>query len=193
MQLMKLLAFLLLFNQALACDNKNLYPDNSYPEVLITTSMGDILVELDRIRAPITVDNFLQYIDSGAYLGTVFHRVEKDFVIQGGGYDVKLKGIKECKQIYNESGNGLKNTKGTIAMARYDDPHSAASQFYFNLTDTPSLDPNSKNWGYTVFGEVIEGMEVLNAISQVKIGYSTVLDATTVPIEPILIKNITVQ
>jgi peptidyl-prolyl cis-trans isomerase A (cyclophilin A) len=78
-------------------------------------------------------------------------------------------------------------------MARYDDPHSATSQFYFNLTDTPSLDPNSKNWGYTVFGEVIEGMEVLKAISQVKIGFSKRLDSDTVPIEPILIKNITVQ
>jgi peptidyl-prolyl cis-trans isomerase A (cyclophilin A) len=193
MYIIRTLSLLLLFNQAFACGNKNLYPDISYPEVLITTSMGDILVELDRIRSPITVNNFLQYIDSGAYIGTIFHRVEKDFVIQGGGYNKKLEDIKECDKIYNESGNGFKNTLGTIAMARYDDPHSATSQFYFNLTDTPSLDPNSKNWGYTVFGEVIEGMDVLTAISQVNIGYSKILDADTVPIEPILIKSITVQ
>lgn len=193
MYILRTLSFFLLFNQAFACDNKNLYPDNSYPEVLISTSMGDILVELDRIRAPITVNNFLQYIDSGTYIGTIFHRVEKDFVIQGGGYDAKFKDIKECEKIYNESGNGLKNSKGTIAMARYDDPHSATSQFYFNLTDTPSLDPNSKNWGYAVFGEVIEGMDVLTTISQVKIGFSNVLDADTVPIEPVLINKITVQ
>jgi peptidyl-prolyl cis-trans isomerase A (cyclophilin A) len=193
MYLLKTLSLLLLFNLAFACDKKNLYPDNSYPEVLITTSMGDILVELDRIRSPITVNNFLQYIDSGSYIGTIFHRVDKNFVVQGGGYNKKLEDIKECDKIYNESGNGLKNTLGTIAMARYDNPHSATSQFYFNLTDTPSLDPNSKNWGYTVFGEVIEGMDVLKAISHVKTGYSKILDSDTVPIEPILIKEISVQ
>lgn len=189
----KAIFFTFLVSQAMACNKKNLYPDNTFPEVLISTSMGEILVELDRNRAPITVNNFLQYIASGAYVNTIFHRVEKDFVIQGGGYYKKLKDIVECEKIYNESGNGLKNTTGTIAMARYDDPHSATSQFYFNLTDTPSLDPNRKNWGYTVFGEVVEGMDVLKAISAVKLGYSKALDSDTVPIEPVLIKSITVQ
>jgi peptidyl-prolyl cis-trans isomerase A (cyclophilin A) len=107
MTILKTLFLLLIFNQAIACGKKNLYPDNSYPEVLITTSMGNILVELDRIRAPITVNNFLQYIDSGAYIGTIFHRVEKDFVVQGGGYNNKFEDIIECDKIYNESGNGF--------------------------------------------------------------------------------------
>ena len=155
--------------------------------------MGDVVIELDRNRAPITVNNFLQYIASGSYVNSILHRVEKDFVIQGGGYYKNLEDIVECKKIFNESGNGLKNTKGTIAMARYDDPHSATSQFYINLSESPSLDPNAKNWGYTVFGEVIEGMDVLSAISNVEVGYSKALDASTVPLEPIIIKSIKVQ
>lgn len=176
-----------------SCDTSTIYPDNLFPEVLIKTSMGEILVELDRNRAPITVNNFLHYVKSGSYKKTIFHRVEKEFVIQGGGYDAKFKAIKECEKIYNESGNGLRNTTGTIAMARYDDPHSATSQFYFNLSDTPSLDPNAKNWGYTVFGEVIEGVDVLKKISQVKVGYSKHTDSENVPIEPVLILNVSIN
>lgn len=183
----------MLSHYSLACDGSKLYPDQIFIEVLFKTSKGNILVELDRNRAPITVNNFLQYIESGAYNDTIIHRVEKDFVIQGGGYDKGIKEIKHCKRIYNESGNGLKNTTGTIAMARYDDPHSATSQFYFNLTDTPSLDPNAKNWGYTVFGEVIEGMEVLQAISKVAVGYSKKLDSVSMPMDAITIKEITVN
>ncbi len=188
----KIIAFFLflILSAPYACEKGQVYPDKTFPEVQIKTSMGMIVVELDRDRAPITVNNFLKYVKSGAYKNTIFHRVEKDFVIQGGGY---LKGYKEvvsCGKIFNESGNGLKNTRGTIAMARYDDPHSATSQFYFNLTDTPSLDPNSKNWGYTVFGEVVEGMDVLDAISQVKVGYSKKIDSTSVPIEPVIIQDI---
>jgi len=179
--------------QALACDKTEIYPDITFPEILIKTSMGNILVELDRNRAPITVNNFLKYVQSGKYNNTIFHRVEKDFVIQGGGYNSQIQEVLECDKIYNESGNGLKNTTGTIAMARYDDPHSATSQFYFNLSDTPSLDPNTKNWGYTVFGEVIEGMEVLHEISKVKVGYSKKLDSITMPLEAIVIKEITIE
>ena len=176
-----------------ACDGSKIQEGNSFPEILIETSFGNILIELDRNRAPITVNNFLYYVTSGKYNKTVFHRVEKNFVIQGGGYNEKLDPIVECNTIYNESGNGLKNTTGTIAMARYEDPHSATSQFYFNLTDTPSLDPNSKNWGYTVFGDVIEGMEVLESISTKMVGYSKKLGAKNVPLEPIIIKNITIN
>ena len=177
----------------LACDRTEVYPDNTFPEVLIKTSMGDILLELDRNRAPITVNNFLHYIKSNKYKNTIFHRVEKDFVIQGGGYNKNFEAISECDKIFNESGNGLKNTKGTIAMARYGDPHSATSQFYFNLTNTPSLDPNSKNWGYVVFGEVIEGIEVLQNISTVKVGYSDILSSENVPIEPVTIIEVTIN
>ena len=181
------------FADAQACEKGNIYPDKSFPEIEIITSMGTIVIELDRNRAPITVNNFLQYIKSGAYKNTIFHRVEKDFVIQGGGYYKDFKEVDSCGKIVNESGNGLKNTRGTVAMARYDDPHSASSGFYFNLADTPSLDPNAKNWGYTVFGEVVEGMEILDAISKVIVGYSKKIDAVNVPIEPIIIKNITVN
>lgn len=184
-----MLAQILLVSESWACDAKTHYPNNSFPEVHIKTSLGEIVVELDRNRAPITVNNFLQYLVEGAYKKTLFHRVEKNFVVQGGGYDAKSNAIKTCDKIFNESGNGLKNSKGTIAMARYDDPHSATSQFYFNLTDSPSLDPNAKNWGYTVFGYVIEGMDVLEKISQAKVGYSQKLGVENIPVEPILIEK----
>lgn len=192
---MKIILLFSLLNTYLlqACEKGEVYPDKTFPEILITTNMGDILVELDRNRAPITVNNFLKYIKSGVYKDTIFHRVVKDFVIQGGGYTKKFESIEECGKIFNESGNGLKNTQGTIAMARYEDPHSATSQFYFNLTDTPSLDPNAKNWGYAVFGEVIEGMDVLEKISHVAIGYSNKINAETVPRESVIITNIEVQ
>ncbi len=188
-----LVALFIAVSTTYACEKGQAYPDKTFPEVLIKTSMGDIMIELDRNRAPITVNNFLQYIKSGTFKKTIFHRVEKDFVIQGGGYNKDFKEITSCGKIFNESGNGLKNTRGTIAMARYDDPHSATSQFYFNLTDTPSLDPNAKNWGYTVFGEVVEGMDILDAISQVRVGYSKKIDSVNVPIEPILILEIVVD
>jgi len=188
-----LLLILFTLSAANACEKGNVYPDKTFPEVLIKTSMGDVIIELDRNRAPITVNNFLQYIKSGTFKKTIFHRVEKDFVIQGGGYNKDFKEITSCGKIFNESGNGLKNTRGTIAMARYDDPHSATSQFYFNLTDTPSLDPNAKNWGYTVFGEAVEGMDILDKISQVRVGYSKKIDSVNVPMEPILILDITID
>jgi len=188
-----LLLFFLISCATHACEKGQVYPDKTFPEVVIKTSMGDIVIELDRDKAPITVNNFLKYVKSGAFKDTIFHRVEKDFVIQGGGYLKDYKEVVSCGKIFNESGNGLKNTRGTIAMARYDDPHSATSQFYFNLTDTPSLDPNAKNWGYTVFGEVVEGMNILNTISQVKVGYSKKIDSVNVPIEPIIIIDIIVD
>jgi len=188
---MVILAFAI--NGAIACEDVPVYPDKIFPEVLIETSVGNIIIELDRKRAPITVNNFLQYIKSGLYTKTIFHRVEENFVIQGGGYDIKFNAIDECDKIFNESGNGLKNKAGTIAMARYDDPHSATSQFYINLTDSPSLDPNAKNWGYTVFGEVIEGMDTLKKISKVRVGYSDKLEIENVPHEPITINKISVQ
>jgi peptidyl-prolyl cis-trans isomerase A (cyclophilin A) len=115
------------------------------------------------------------------------------FVVQGGGYtkDIEEKTLHE--NILNESGNGLQNRTGTIAMARFDDPHSATRQFYFNMNDNTSLDPNSRSWGYTVFGEVISGMEVLEAIAAVKTGYSDALDAEDVPLEQVLLIRATVQ
>lgn len=192
--MMNLLILLFMFiSVGNTCEDAEVYPDKMFPEVLITTSMGDILVELNRNKAPITVNNFLKYVKEGLYTNTIFHRVEENFVVQGGGYDARFNEINECGNIFNESGNGLRNKTGSIAMARYDDPHSATSQFYFNLTDSNSLDPNPKNWGYTVFGEIVEGKEVLQAISKVNTGYSDKLQSDNVPIEPISIKSIKVN
>ena len=184
---------LITFNNTYGCDSQTVYPDKTFPEIEITTSMGVIVIELDRNRAPITVNNFLKYIKMDMYKNTIFHRIEKDFVVQGGGYNTQFDEIDECDKIFNESGNGLKNTEGTIAMARYDDPHSATSQFYFNLSDNPSLDPNAKNWGYTVFGEIIEGMDILKKISQTKVGFSHILNSENVPTESIIIKSVSIN
>ena len=169
------------------CFPPELIPDNMFPTIKLETSMGDIEVELNRMRAPINANNFLRYVLEGEYDGTIFHRVMPGFVVQGGGYtkDIEEKTLHE--NVFNESGNGLKNKTGTIAMARYDDPHTATRQFYFNVNDNSSLDPSSRKWGYTVFGEVVSGMEVLEAIAGVETGYSEDLDAEDVPLMPIVL------
>jgi len=169
------------------CFPPEMIPDNLFPTIKLETSMGDIEVELNRMRAPITVNNFLRYVLEGEYDGTIFHRVMIGFVVQGGGYTKDIEEKKMYDNILNESGNGLENLFGSIAMARYDDPHSATRQFYFNMENNTSLDPSSRNWGYTVFGQVINGMEVLQAIAEVETGYSEDLDAEDVPVEPILL------
>ncbi len=143
----------------------DILPNELFPIVELQTTAGKIKVELDRMRAPITVNNFLFYVKNGSYDGTIFHRVEKDFVIQGGGYDSAFKERDRIAAIFNESGNGLKNEMFTIAMARDDEPHSAERQFYFNLADNEGLDPG-KTWGYAVFGTVLEGEEVLLRIAE---------------------------
>lgn len=143
------------------------------PKVEIVTSMGSIVVELDSVKAPISVENFLTYVDSGFYDGTIFHRVMPGFMIQGGGFiaDMTKKDVRAG--IQNEADNGRKNSRGTIAMARYGDPHSASSQFYINHADNRNLDHTGKHvkgWGYAVFGDVTEGMDVVDAIAAVKTG-----------------------
>lgn len=170
-----------------SCFPPELIPDNLFPTVKLETSMGDIEVELNRMRAPISVNNFLRYVLEGEYDGTIFHRVMSGFVVQGGGYTKEIEEKTLYADVLNESGNGLKNTTGTIAMARYKDPHSATRQFYFNMSDNTSLDPSSRNWGYTVFGEVIDGLEVLQAIAEVETAYSEDLDAEDVPVTPVLL------
>ena len=175
------------------CFPPEMIPDNMFPIVKLETSMGDIEVELNRMRAPANVNNFLRYVLEGEYDGTIFHRVMPGFVVQGGGYTKDIEEKTMHANVFNESGNGLKNITGSIAMARYDDPHSASRQFYFNMTDNSSLDPGSRNWGYTVFGEVVSGMDVLEAISDVETGYSEDLDAEDVPVEPVLLKRASVQ
>jgi len=134
--------------------------------VQLHTDLGDIRIELYDSVAPITVKNFLNYVDSGFYDGTIFHRIVPGFVVQGGGYTFDFAEKKTNPEIKNESDNGLKNDYKTIAMARYSAPDSAASQFYFNLKDNPSLNANGGANGYTVFGRVIDGMDIVEKIAQ---------------------------
>ncbi len=129
----------------------------------------------------------------GHYDDTIFHRVMNSFVVQGGGYDPGWGEVPVNAPVMNESGNGLKNNLGTIAMARFDDPHSATSQFYFNMANNESLDPGSRNWGYTVFGDVISGMDVLEAIAAVETGYNAEVDFQDVPLVPVTLVKVTVQ
>ena len=158
--------------------------------VRIETSMGAIVVELDATRAPLTVQNFLQYVVEGYYDGTVFHRVAASFIAQGGGYLPDLTEKPAERTVPNEAGNGLSNVRGTIGMARKNDPHSAAAQFYFNLADnSASLDPRPSRWGYAVFGKVVEGLDVMNSIGGVPTGAGGEFDRD-VPVEPIIIERI---
>lgn len=168
---------------------KFLQPDNLYPKVQLETSAGNVVLELDRSRAPITVNNFLSYVKANAYNNTVFHRLIADFVVQGGGYDKQFAEIDQGKTIFNESGNGLKNHYGSIAMARLADPHSASSQFYINLADNQSLDPGSR-WGYAVFGRVVSGFDVLDKINTLQTETSEKLAWPDVPVEPLVLNTV---
>lgn len=148
----------------------------SNPQVLLETSMGNITIELDAQKAPITVSNFLAYVDDGYFVDTIFHRVIPNFMIQGGGItaDMQDKPSKH-KPIQNEANNGLKNDRGTLAMARTGDPHSATSQFFINHNDNAFLNFSSETpqgWGYAVFGKVIDGMDVVDAMAKVQTGNS---------------------
>lgn len=167
----------------------DIQPDTLYPQVEFDTSLGKIVVELDRTRAPITVDNFLTYVVKGEYNNTIFHRIISDFVVQGGGLNPQLEELPAGKPIVNESGNGLSNSMGTIAMARDNDPHSATRQFYFNVADNTKLDPSKRRWGYAVFGEVIEGKQVLEAMAVVETTTNAKLNWPDVPVTPIILKT----
>lgn len=135
------------------------------PRVRIETSEGAFVLELDTVRAPLSAENFLRYVRDGFYDGTVFHRVIPNFVVQGGGYDSGLSERKAHPPIPNESGNGLSNRRGTVGLAREENPHSGSSQFYINLMDNAALDPLPSRWGYAVFGKVVEGMDVVDRIA----------------------------
>ena len=169
-----------------------------YPLVRVDTSAGSFTLELDRDRAPLSVSNFLQYVDNGHYADTIFHRVIGSFVAQGGGYTVVLGedgartiNKKEAGEtIPNESGNGLSNRRGTVAMARTGDPHSADAQFYINLADNLSLDPKPTRWGYTVFGKVVEGMDIIDDIGHSATGPGGTF-TNDVPVEDIVIDKMT--
>jgi len=162
--------------------------ETAAPEVVIKTSEGDITLRLDAVKAPVTVENFLSYVDSGFYNGTIFHRVISDFMIQGGGFlpDMTQKPVGE--PIVNESKNRLHNIRGTIAMARTNDPDSATSQFYINQRSNLQLDWAPGRPGYTVFGEVVEGMDVVDYIASAPTG--RVGPFGDVPLDPITIVEV---
>lgn len=161
--------------------------------VKLSTNFGDITLELNAEKAPITVANFLQYVGSGFYDGVIFHRVINDFMIQGGGFDANMKQKSTKVEIKNEADNGLANDKYTVAMARTSIPDSASSQFFINIADNEFLNhtaPTSSGWGYCVFGKVVAGMDVVDKIKAVK----TTSNAghRDVPIEPVMIEKASV-
>lgn len=165
-------------------------PAKPLPRVAIDTSMGQIVVELDAVNAPLSSENFLQYVKDGFYSGTVFHRVISGFMIQGGGMTADLKKKDTRDPIRNEADNGLRNARGSIAMARTRNPHSATAQFYINLVDNVQLDHSNYEpqggWGYTVFGKVVEGMDVVDAVAAVETarrGQHANVPVTTVTID----------
>ena len=156
--------------------------------VRLETSLGDIVIELNSAKAPITTANFKNYVKSGFYDGTIFHRVIRDFMIQGGGFTPEMKQKHTQAAIRNEADNRLDNKKYTVAMARTNDPHSATAQFFINVKDNPFLDhkaPSGNDWGYAVFGRVIQGMEVVDRIVKVKTGNRA--GQKDVPLEPVII------
>lgn len=164
-------------------------PATATPHVRVETNVGSFVIELDRLRAPLTVDAFLRYVKQGFYDGLVFHRVVAGFVAQAGGYtpDLALKPV--TTNIANESGNGLSNLRGTVGLARSNEPHSATTQFYINLADNIDLNPKPTRWGYAVFGKVTEGMEVVDDIGHRPTGGGGPFDRN-VPVEPITIAHI---
>jgi peptidyl-prolyl cis-trans isomerase B (cyclophilin B) len=162
-------------------------------QVLLKTNKGDITLSLDGTKAPKTVANFLQYVKSGHYDGTIFHRVIDNFMIQGGGMTAGLKEKSSGAQIENEANNGLKNERGTVAMARTSDPHSATAQFFINVNDNDFLNhtaPNAQGWGYAVFGKVTGGLDVVDVIRKVKTGNAGFHQ--DVPAEDVVIEKATV-
>ena len=156
--------------------------------VVLTTNHGKITIELDAEKAPKTVENFLSYVKSGHYDGTIFHRVIKGFMIQGGGFEQGMKQKPTQDPIDNEAANGLKNDLYTVAMARTNDPHSATAQFFININDNDFLNYAGENsWGYCVFGKVSKGMDVVEAMAKVATGRKG--PHGDVPVEPITIKS----
>jgi len=166
------------------------------PRVKLTTSMGVIVLELEPEAAPKTVDNFLKYVKKGQYKGTIFHRVIPGFMIQGGGFVDYLGKKRTDASITNEADRaaaaGLKNKRGTVAMARTPDPHSAAAEFFINVVDNPALDfkgkANDKTWGYCVFGKVVQGLDVVDRIKAVRTSNKR-SDFLNLPVKPVLIKD----
>ncbi len=157
-------------------------------KVRVDTTLGSFVIALESERAPLSTANFLEYVRSGHYAKTIFHRVVAGFVVQGGGYTVSGREKRLRPDIKNESRNGLFNRRGTVALARMADPDTAASQFFVNLADNVALDPPPDGWGYTVFGRVVEGMDVVDRIGQVPTGAFTDFEEEA-PLDPIIIEK----
>jgi cyclophilin family peptidyl-prolyl cis-trans isomerase len=159
------------------------------PQVLVVTSMGNFTIELNAERAPLTVANFLNYLDQGHYTNTIVHRVVANFVVQMGGFDTDYKPRTAATRVPNESGNGLSNVRGTVGLARTQDPHGGNAQFYVNIADNAALDPNQTRWGYAVFGKVVSGMEIVDRISNVATGAHGIMKEE-VPVKQIVVLRI---
>jgi len=167
--------------------------DMSRPRIEMKTSKGTLTIELYQEEAPKTVENFLSYVKSGHYDGTIFHRVIPGFMVQGGGFTPDMSQKDTGSPIQNEADNGMKNSRGTLAMARTGDPNSATAQFFINTVDNTFLDHTGKNpqgWGYAVFAEVVDGMDVVDAITKVPTGNKG--GHQNVPTEPVVIESVTV-
>jgi cyclophilin family peptidyl-prolyl cis-trans isomerase len=165
--------FIFVIVVSFACAFTVLAKENIHPQVLLETSMGNIVLELNPKKAPVSVENFIAYVDSGFYNGTIFHRVIGNFMIQGGGFDKDLNRKETRPPIANEAANGLKNYRGTIAYARTNVINSATSQFFINVVDNHFLnhrDKTQQGYGYAVFGKVVQGMDVVDKIKKVKTG-----------------------
>jgi cyclophilin family peptidyl-prolyl cis-trans isomerase len=182
-----LLAGLLLTAQLLgaAC-----YAAEQTTQVRVTTNLGQFVIEVFNDRAPLTSANFLRYVREGFYSNTLFHRVVANFVIQGGGHDATTLQLKPTHDpVFNESGNGLQNKRGTVGMARGGSPHSGNAQFYVNLVDNPELDPVATRWGYAVFGHIVQGMDVIDHIGETPTGAAGPFKSDS-PLKPVIIEKI---
>lgn len=189
------LLFALLFSISCTGENKPMSnapaSGESTVKVKLQTSLGDIVLELDQAKAPITTENFVRYVNEGFYKGTIFHRVIPGFMAQGGGFTESFEQKSTHAPIQNEANNGLANDRGTIAMARTPDPHSGSSQFFINFSDNGFLNFSSETmqgWGYAVFGKVVEGMEVVDSMAEIPTGSGGPMP-TDVPQTTILIKE----
>ena len=161
------------------------------PQVRVHTNRGAFVVQLNPERAPMTVENFMTYVAEGHYDGTIFHRVILGFLAQAGGYTQNMQQKPVSRAVVNESGNGLSNTRGTVGLARTNEPHSGNAQFYINLVDNTELNPRPTRWGYAVFGEVVEGMEIVDEIGYTPTGAAGEF-VEHVPVDPVVIERIEV-
>ena len=180
---------LLMLSSALVMSQELLQIPDDPRSVRVTTTLGSFEIELNGLRAPLTIENFIQYAREGHYEGTIFHRVIQGFVAQTGGFTVELEEKPAERTVANESGNGLSNLRGSVGLARTNDPHSGGSQFYINLADNLDLNPRPTRWGFTVFGTIVEGMEVVDEIGHRPTGAAGQFERN-VPLEQIVIEQI---